>query len=486
MPLLSAEFSKLVDPGFFQPLVGSGRNLSIDLLSRLADSFEHGRRSILRSEAVDVLKEVLVDHPAFLASLPPGESATVWSDPAYRANHHLAQFIDAGWVLEDEFRYNLRRRTVVLDSNARALLALLREISGASLHASSRFSDTFRSVIDAILSPAKQVLGATDVNPYATLRDMLDRCAKGMRALYQIEKLLRLYTREQAETLSRRRNLELVIVELQGLTKTQYFKELHNPLLFQRCEEAASRLEELPYQSELLQRMASECLEREEAPDAAAALLQVIGLIDELAATLRGLREEAQQIERWATRFLAASLAKFRHLQSIPSRQLETALTLLEGIATQMAGRKWWKALPEEGLPTLRLPELGFLWGTGSLWLSPRQMSAQPPAPVRRPPRDLGEAALRQLREVRRKSINQRRACAFVERILPNPGDLIQSDQLVIQDVDTLIDVLSCLCYAHAPRGNFRVHPVDPQTGQSRYAPAGDWYLERFVLERTQ
>src|SRR5258706_12996586 len=155
MTLLSEEFSKSVGPRFFQPLVGNGRELSIDLLARLAGSFERGRRSIPRSEAVDVLKDALVDHPAFLASLPAGESATEWSDPSYRANYHLSQFVEAGWVLEDEFRHNLRKRTVVLDSNAQALLALLREISGASLHTSSRFTDTFRSVIDAIASGAR-------------------------------------------------------------------------------------------------------------------------------------------------------------------------------------------------------------------------------------------------------------------------------------------------------------------------------------------
>src|SRR5439155_678808 len=89
---------------------------------------------------------------------------------------------EAGWVLEDEFRHNLRKRTVVLDSNAQALLALLREISGASLHTSSRFTDTFRSVIDAIVSRANQAFGAGDEKTYARLRDMVKRSAGGSAA----------------------------------------------------------------------------------------------------------------------------------------------------------------------------------------------------------------------------------------------------------------------------------------------------------------
>lgn len=486
MTLLSEEFSKSVGPRFFQPLVGSGRDLSIDLLARLAGSFDRGRRSIPRFEAVDVLKDALVDHPAFLASLPVGESAPEWGDASYRANYHLSQFIEAGWVLEDEFKYNMRKRTVVLDSNAQSLLALLREMSGASLNTSSRFTDTFRSVIDVIVSPTNQAFGAADEKPFATLRDMLDRCAKGMLVLRRIENLLRRFTREQAETLSRRRNLELVVVELQGLTRTQYFRELNNPLLFQRSDAAASRLEELTYDGALLQRMANECVAREDAPDVTAAQLQVIDLFHELADTLRGLREEAQQIERWASRFLAASLAKFRHLQSIPSRQLEVALARVSEVAEQIAGRKWWQVLPAETFARARLPDLGFMWGTSSLWRMPRLANDQKPMPARRPQRGMSEEILRQLHEVRRKAITQRRAFAFVERILERAGDRIDSTQLSIRDHDTLVDVLSCLCYANATRTNFRVHPVDRVNGAGRYAPAGDWFLERFILERTR
>lgn len=484
MALLSAEFSKSVGSRFFQPLTGHGRDLSIDLLDRLAESFARERRSIPRSEAVDVIKEALIDHPSFLASLPEGESATEWKDPSYRANYHLSQFIEAGWILEDEFKYNLRKRTVVLDSNAQALLSLLREIGCASLKTSSRFTDTFRSVIDAIVSPNRQFLSELDEQPYATLRDMLERCAKGTLVLRRIENLLRRFTREQAETLSRRRNLELVVFELQGLTRTQYFRELNNPLLFQRGDAAASRLEELTYEGLLLQRMAKECVDREEAPDVVEAELQSIDLLRELADILRGLRHEAQQIERWATRFLAASVAKFRHLQSVPSRQLEIALESVSDAASEIAGRKWWQTLAVERFPAPRLPELGFLWGNSSLWHPPLRTTNSTPIPVRRPKHTLDEEAVRKLYEARRKAITQKRACAFVERMLKNPGDRFESAQLQIRDHGTLIDVLSCLCYANASRINFRIYRVGSRDELSRYVSTGDWYMERFVLER--
>lgn len=141
--------------------------------------------------------------------------------------------------------------------------------------------------------------------------------------------------------------------------------------------------------------------------------------------------------------------------------------------------------LPTEQFAPPRLPEFGFLWGTGSLWPVPRLTEEQAPPPVRRPPRAPNEEALRRLREVRRRSITQKRACAFVERLLKQPGDCIRSAQLVIKDNDALLDVLSCLCYAHAMHTNFRVHPDESTNATSRYAPAGDWYLETFVLERT-
>lgn len=486
MSLLSADFSKSVSPDFFQPLVGKGRELAIDLLASLADSFGGGRRSMLRSEAVDVLKNVLVDHPAFLGSLPEGKSETEWHEPSSRANYHLSQFIAAGWVFEDEFKHNMRKRTVVLDSNAQALLALLREISGTTQSTSSRFSDTFRSVIDAILSTANPVFGDTDEKPYGTLRDMLDRCEKGMLVLRRIENLLRRFTKEQAETISRRRNIELVVVELQSLTQTQYFRELNNPLLFQRSDAAAHRLEEITYEGVLVARMVGECLEREEASDLAGAELQSIDLVRKLADSLRGLRAEAQQIERWASRFLSASLAKLRHLQSVPSRQLELALKEMEKIAEHTAGRKWWLVLDEDEIHRPRLPELRFLWGTSSLWPKSQTQVAHTPTPVHRPDRVLDNEVIIKLREVRRKSITQRRACAFVERILQGPGKRIASGELVIRDHDTLIDVLSCLCYANSSRINFRVHSIDHTKVEERYVPAGDWYLEHFIIERTR
>jgi hypothetical protein len=224
---------------------------------------------------------------------------------------------------------------------------------------------------------------------------MIDRTAKGMLVLRRIENLLRRFTREQAETLSLRRNLELVIIELQGLTRTQYFRELHNPLLFQRSDTAAGRLEDITYDGELLMRMAKEGVEREEASDIAAGQLHAIDMIRELADMLRGLRAEADQIEKWASRFLSASIAKFRHLQSVPSRQLETALQQLSRVADQTAGRKWWQVLPTEELPPARLPELGFLWGTSSLRRPQRVGLDAAPVLARRPQRVMDEEALR-------------------------------------------------------------------------------------------
>ena len=76
------------------------------------------------------------------------------------------------------------------------------------------------------------------------------------------------------------------------------------------------------------------------------------------------------------------------------------------------------------------------MWGTSSLWRMPRHSDDQPPLPARRPQRGMNEEILRQLREVRRKAITQRRACAFVERILKRPGDRIHSAKLLIRDHD--------------------------------------------------
>lgn len=483
-PLLSAEFSRAVPRNFFRPLAGESRGLIIDLLAQLAEGFTQHRRSIPRSEAVDLIREALLNHPDFNGT-PAPEAETDWSEPTFRANYYFNQFVEAGWVLEDEFRHSVRKRTVVLDSNAQALLALLRDLAGTSFQTTSRFSDTFRSVIDSILAPSRAAFGPEEEKPYATLRDMIDRCAKGMLVLRRIETLLRRFTHEQAQTLSRRRNLELVVVELSNLTRTQYYRELSNPLLFQRSDLAAHKLEELTFDSDLVRRMSAECVEREEAKDLAAGELLVLDLLRGLADTLNSLRGEASQIESWATRFLSASLAKFRHLQSIPSRQLEAAKEQLAVIAQELAGKKWWIHFLENRGPVPRLPEFSFAWGASSLWRESENSADVAPTPVRRPSRNAYAEAIHRLQEARRKAINQERACAFVARTLAKPGDKVSSDDLQIRNVETLIDVLSCLCYAQARRVNFRLLPPLKRPNV-RYAAAGDWFLERFTLERTR
>lgn len=431
---------------------------------------------------MDLIRDALVTHPT-VAPAPTDASASDWADPGVRANYYFNQFADAGWVLEDEFRHNLRKRTVVLDSNAQALLALIRELAGTSFKGAARFSDTFRSVIDALLAASQPALGTEDEHPYSTLRDLADRCAKGTIVLRRIETLLRRFTHEQAQTVSRRRNLELVVIELQGLTRTQYFRELNNPMLFKRCDEAAARLDELTFNHELLARMAQECVEREEAKTADVAELHVIGELRSLADTLKGLRNEARQIERWATRFLSASLAKFRHLQSIPPRQVEIAKVRLEAVARELAGKKWWLFFPQDRVPAPRLSELGFVWGASSLWSPPGNSAIAAPRPVRQPSKDTNAKALEQLKAARRKAITSRRACAFVEKVLPKAGSRIDSGKLEIRDLEALLDVLSCLCYAESRRVNYRIHRPGKRPKQ-RYAKAGDWYLERFTLER--
>jgi hypothetical protein len=482
--LLSDELGRAVPSRFFAPLAGEGRALAVDLLASLAEGFTQSRRSIPRSEAIDVIREALVAHPALV---PPPDKALAreWPDPGFRANYYFSQFAEAGWVMEDDHRYSLRKRTVVLDSNARALLALIRELAITSFKGTARFSDTFRSVIDSVLSVNQPPFGPDDDHPYSTLRDLADRCAKGTLVLRRIENLLRRFTHEQTRTVSRRRNLELVVVELQGLTRTQYFRELNNPHLFRRCDDAAARLEQLTFEHELLRRMAQECFEREEAKTAEAAELLVLDELRSLTDVLKGLRDEARQIELWATRFLSASLAKFRHLQSIPPRQVEAANVRLAEIARDLAGKKWWLFFPTDRIPPVRLPELGFVWGTSSLWLPRDAGGLAPPAPVKRPARNGHQKTLEQLKAARRKSITLRRACAFVERTLPKAGDRIDSEKLMITDLETLLDVLSCLCYAQGRRANYRIHrPI--KRPATRYAKTGDWYLERFTLERTQ
>ena len=166
----------------------------------------------------------------------------------------------------------------------------------------------------------------------------------------------------------------------------------------------------------------SDCLQRDEAPDTATAETRVRDQLAELCALLTGLRGEATQIEHWAARFLKASLAKFRHLQAIPSRQVEVARASVELIVQALSGRKWWQDLPEELLPPCRLPEFGFVWGRSALFQPHVPRTQLPPQRVRRPIARLDKTVIDQLAATRRKAITPERANAFVTRLVAEVG----------------------------------------------------------------
>lgn len=481
---LSIELNRSVAPRFFLPLSGPWRNLAVDLLNHLAPAFSRGRRSLPRTDVLALIEEVVLGHPA--VSLPSAGDASdkEWDSPTYRANYYFGQLVSAGWIVEDEFRHNLRRMTVSLDSNAHALIALLRDLASSNLSTSARFSDTFRSVLDTILDPHRHVFGTHDERPYATLKDLIDRCAKGMLVLRRIENVLRRFTREQAETLSRRRNLELVVEELQKLTRTQYYQELQNPLLFSRCAEAVVRLDEVAFTADSVHRLKAECLLRAEAEDDATAEVRVRRLLDELTHLLTGLRGEAAQIETWAARFLKASLAKFRHLQTIPSRQVELARSQLDRVTAALGGRKWWQDLSVDLLPPPRLPDFGFLWGRSSLHQPHVTRPILSPPRLRRSTPVLDEEVIQQLAATRRKALTPERASRFVSRVIPNVGGSIESLALLLPDADALLDVVACFCYANSPKVNFRIERN--RAAGARYVAAGAWLLERFTLHRTR
>jgi hypothetical protein len=431
-----------------------------------------------------LIEELIADHPAVELPIEGETLANEGSGLSYRANHYLNQLIDAGWLIEDEFRHNLRRMTLSLDSSAHALLALLRDVASSNLSTSARFSDTFRSVLDTLLDPVRPVFGLHDDKPYATLKDLIDRCSKGMLVLRRIENVLRRFTREQTETKSRRRNLELVVDELKKLTSTQYYQELQNPLLFARCAEAVARLEEVAFTSECIHRLVTECVQRGEEIDGAAAELRVREQVTELGNLIFGLKGEAAQIEHWAARFLKASLAKFRHLQAIPSRQVELARARMEVIVEALAGRKWWQDLPDELMPPCRLPEYGYVWGRSSLYQPRTQQVVSPPQPVRHPVARLDDSIIAQLAATRRKAITPERANAFIVHSIADVGGSIESHKLTLADTEALLDIVACFCYAGSPKVNFSLNRTDPPAGASRYVPAGRWLLERFTLHR--
>src|SRR4051794_32836724 len=107
-PLLSTELNRSVPARFFLPLAGPWRDVAAGLLNHLAPAFLRGKRSLPRAEVLALIEELIVDHPSVTL---PEEQASLkdWNSSSYRANYYLNHLIKAGWIVEDELRYNLRR-----------------------------------------------------------------------------------------------------------------------------------------------------------------------------------------------------------------------------------------------------------------------------------------------------------------------------------------------------------------------------------------
>src|SRR5439155_25695875 len=137
--------------------------------------------------------------------------------------------------------------------------------------------------------------------------------------------------------------------------------------------------------------------------------------------------------------------------------------------------------------PALQIHDPGLLAGLESLYRPRLRRIAGEIEPLDDEPTDAQKGhAMSQLHAAIRDSLTMARANRFIERLLPERGTNIRSEDLPLQCEDDLADLMSCLLHAHTRGANYNVdvkrHRADADS--SDYDMKLRYLIEQFTLRR--
>lgn len=467
---LSIKLFDVVSPRFFSVLSRGTAPAYVDAMDALEESASESGE-MTREEAVNVIESVLEKHTELAWHEETGEES---SDNRSKAFHMLEILRKTGWV-EEKHRSDYRR-VIQLDPNAAMILETLRSISCPG---ETVFSDSFHGLCKAILSPQ-----ACADDPFAVMEDWLKRARTGVRELKQVEKAMVHMTRRQIKNQTLKDNLSLVFDEFSPRIQQKCYAELFNTKLMRRLREAVVTLQNIERDQSLKDRMVAEDLKRHPEKSRQQASTDAEVRFDELIRILRMIQPLAETINHRVAEFSRLSLAKFRYMQEIvPDRS-----RLVAGFFHHLNHRFEGKRLVDVDMDVsglFRLSETGLFYGREALY---RRRASHDRVEVEA--LDLASGAdrakaLRQVGNSFRDSLNAYRANDFVRRLLPLPGDRIDSRDLKLATEDDFFDLISCVLNAGSRLSHYQIHSEDPLSVDGLMMDhVGFYRLQRFQIER--
>lgn len=450
--LSTSLYREVRDPAFFRVLAGKNASTYVDVLDVLDRECTEQPDGLERTDAIEIITEVLSKHPEFQPEsdeqLSEGESSTALPprEAARRVLDHLAS---CRW-LEEPPRKDWRRR-IYFDAHGSTLIGALRQIARPE---AAVFTDKITAVC-AMLANEPELIE----RPLQTVDVCLANTRQGLGELRTMQKSVQRLTRRQLEEDTIKGNLALVFEDYAEQIAHGAYAELIRARLPARLPEAVRRIgDRLLDDSTTMAEMQTELLRREPTLSAESARARVRQRLDELAHLLDLVQPMADEIDRRTADFTRRSLSRFRYLQDVTGERRSEIRGFFQQVNQRLAGKRLSSTWEIPELPALRLPETRLPSGLDTLYAPPTRRLAFEQAAlddeITEAERDAG---LRDMERSLKDSLSVRRANEFVKKLPGGKGSRTSSAGLPITSEADLTELIALLMHAESSDASYRI-----------------------------
>ncbi len=422
---------------FFRVLSGPQAPVYVDVLDALEVALQSAG-SLPRSEALEIVSDVVRIHPGFAVSDEFPDAAAEASTLSGLSGLILRRLVETGWLHEPP-RPDWQR-IVHFSPNGEIVIEALRQIARGQ---PAQFTDKIQQACAQLLNPDQFA-----EDPFANLEACLASVRQGLRELRQMENIVARHTRSLLNASSLQENLSVLYDQFSETFGHACYRELVRAQLPTRILKATRSLDEMAQSERILEAMQRERLRRSPPCDFATAAAEVRLKISELGRLLSSVGPQADELDRRAADFARRAFARVRYLHEVSSGQREQVQRLFSAVEAQFQGERLTDLPDSLALPGILMLEADIL-SADSLRKPPLRRE---PGELEAIGDDLSEterdAAVREIEDTLRDSMNVLRANRYVSRLDGPVGTQWTLADLPLHSDDDLADLVACLLHA--------------------------------------
>jgi hypothetical protein len=482
---LSRQLARTAPEGFFSPLSSPLSAVYIDCADRLEIEAGEAARLDLQ-EARQLVLDVVSTHPDFR-----WPEDLVGVDVRVRAGKILNHLLEVRW-LEDRTE-SLNERWVILSPALRPVLHMLRELAADSIHELHSFAETLAGICQTLEAPGVLTAEQSADILRSTISDLNRRLGYAITQLHSVEKIVHGFEQRQMRTQSGAETLQLFYEEFHSGQHMVCHEVLHRRGLLNRIHSVRDSVRAAAADPAVKDKLAA-------AMSSDNGWQQASDEFTRLIRGLTGIRQRADAVDERIASFHQLSRQRFFYQSQMRGRRPEMARELCASINKRFAGERF-NNLDEYAFREVTAPwkgllavEVEILHGTAALRM-PRRVRL--PVSLSLSDASLGDpdaAELERLRGQMRVAVTPARAARLIKRHLSGPGEAISTQELVICDDESLLDLLATASFDHAslPEGILRWQIALSHSSDAwdrKFVPVdsvGTWTVERFTLTRTK